>query len=205
MADNAVNNYRTLGIALLATAILFMIGAWSAAYFRRFPLPTDPLEKLKLIADDRVGWTAQAIIFPVAFLATTIIAGLVALQMDAGLARWLAWGATLLFAAALLFWLPISIGRLQLGANSAEMIRTYNPAAPPQDMPSSTFWLHTVAMLAAVALFAAALALEGVLPKLGWIMAAIAAASILIAVFVWHDWPPFMSYVWLLVIAIGLI
>jgi hypothetical protein len=107
---------------------------------------------------------------------------------------------------ALMFWLPISVGRLQLGANSAEMIRTYNPAAPPEDTPfSSTFWLHTVAMLSAVALFAAALALAGVLPKLGWIMAAIAAASILIATLIWHDWPPFMSYIWLLVLAIGLI
>ena len=59
-----LHSFRAAGIALLAIAILFMIGASTAAYFRRFPLPTDPLDQLTLIANDRVGWTAQAIIFP---------------------------------------------------------------------------------------------------------------------------------------------
>lgn len=48
-------NFRPQGIALGVIIILFMIGASSAAYFRRFPLPTDPLEQLKLIANDRFG------------------------------------------------------------------------------------------------------------------------------------------------------
>lgn len=50
--------FRTLGFALLITVILFMIGASSAAYFRQWPLPSTSLEKLTLIANDRVGWTA---------------------------------------------------------------------------------------------------------------------------------------------------
>jgi hypothetical protein len=64
-ATNQLPSLRAAGIALLATCILFMVGASVAAYFRRFPLPTDPLAQLTLIADDRIGWTAQAIIFPV--------------------------------------------------------------------------------------------------------------------------------------------
>ena len=63
---------RLAGVALLVTVIIFMVGAFSAAYFRRWPLPSTLLEKLTLIANDRVGWTAQAIIFPVLFLATAV-------------------------------------------------------------------------------------------------------------------------------------
>ena len=40
---------RTAGIALLAVCILFMIGASVAAHFRRFPIPTDPLEQLDIV------------------------------------------------------------------------------------------------------------------------------------------------------------
>ena len=56
-----LEHLRTAGIALLATTILFMIGAFSAAYFRKMPLPQTPLEQLTAIAGDRIGWTAQAI------------------------------------------------------------------------------------------------------------------------------------------------
>lgn len=39
------------------------------------PLPQTPLEQLTAIAEDRIGWTAQAIIFPVAMLATALTFG----------------------------------------------------------------------------------------------------------------------------------
>lgn len=200
-----VRSYRPMGIALLILVILFMIGASAAAYFRHLPLPTDPLEKLTLIANDRVGWSAQAIIFLVVFAGTTVVFGWIATQLPLTWPRWLASGATLLFAAGFLLWSPISIHRLQLAAQVSELIRTYNPAAPPDLMPVSTFWAHTYCVLAAIALMAAALALGDVLPILGWVVAGIAVASVLIAAFVWHDWPPFINYVWLLVMAIGLI
>lgn len=200
-----VADFRPMGIALLVLVILFMIGASSAAYFRRFPLPTDPLEKLKLIAKDRVGWSAQAIIFPVVYAGTTIVFGWMAAQLSLTWPRWLAIGATLLFAVGFLLWLPISIDRLRLASDASELIENYDPAAPPDLMAVSTFWAHTYCVLAAIALMGAALALGSVLPTLGWIVAGIAVASALIAAFVWHDWPPFISYVWLLIMAIGLI
>ena len=52
---------------------------------------------------------------------------------------------------------------------------------------------------------AAALALAGVPPVLGWIVAGLAVLGTLIGALIWHDWPPFMSYVILLVMAIGVI
>ncbi|GJM41089.1 MAG: hypothetical protein DHS20C20_13710 [Ardenticatenaceae bacterium] len=70
-------DFRALGKALLITVIIFLIGAASAACFRRWPLPTDPLEKLELIANDRVGWTAQAILFPAAHLGTAVLFALI--------------------------------------------------------------------------------------------------------------------------------
>ena len=73
--------FRTLGFALLITVILFMIGASSAAYFRQWPLPSTSLEKLTLIANDRVGWTAQAILFPMAYLGTAVIFALITTQL----------------------------------------------------------------------------------------------------------------------------
>ena len=198
--------FRPAGIALLATVVIFMIGAWSAAYFRRWPLPADPLDKLTVIANDRLGWTAQAIIFPVAFLATAVIFGVIAARAPGPGPRWLAIGATLLFAAGGLLWLPISVDRLHLGAQAAELIRTYDPAAPPLIMVNSTFfWPHTIGVLAAIALMGAALAWAGTLPILGWIIAALGMLAALIGALVWHDWPPFMSYLILLVLAIGLI
>ena len=161
---------------MLATVVIFMIGAWSTAYFRRWPLPADPLDKLTVIANDRLGWTAQAIIFPVAFLTTAVIFGVIAARLPGPGPRWLAIGATVLFAVGGLLWLPISVYRLQLGAQAAELIRTYDPAAPPPVMVNSGhFWPHTLCVLAAIALMGAALALAGALPTLGWIVAALGA------------------------------
>jgi hypothetical protein len=203
---NQLPNFRPLGIALLVTVILFLVGAWSAAYFRQWPLPSTPLEKLTAIANDRVGWTAQAIIFPLSFLGTAVIFGLITTKLPDGWPRWLALGATLLFFTGFLLWLPISIDRLRLGAQAAELIRTYDPAVPPAVMVNAvTFWPHTYCILAALALMGAALALADVLPTLGWVITGLAAAGALLAAFVMHDWPPFMSYVILLLLAIGLI
>ncbi len=197
---------RTAGIALLAICILFMIGASAAAYFRRFPLPTDPLEQLTLIADDRIGWRAQAVIFPICFLAVTVIFGWMAARLPGGWPRSLAIAATVASAAALLFWLPISANRLDLAARAADMIARYDPAAPPEVFRNTgAFWPYTFAALAGIGLMGAALALAGVLPTLGWIVAALAVLGAAVGAFVMHDWPPFMSYVILLVLAIGLI
>ena len=55
---------------MIAT-IVFMVGAFVADYFR-LPIPTEPLEKLQRIANDRPGWTAQAILFPVVYLVTAV-------------------------------------------------------------------------------------------------------------------------------------
>ncbi len=201
---NQLPNFRALGIALLITVIVFMVGAWSAAYFRQWPLPATLLEKLTVIANDRVGWTAQAIIFPVAFLATAVLFALIAAKIPN--ARGLASAAAILFAVGCLCWLVISIDRLQLGAKAAELIRTYDPAAPPEVMVnlSWVFWANTLCILAALALMGAALAVAGVLPTLGWVVMGTAVASAIIATLIWGDWPPFMSYVIVLVLAIGL-
>jgi len=147
---------RPAGIALLETVIVFMIGAFAAAYFRTMPLPTEPLDQLTRIADDRVGWTAQAILFPVAFLATTILFGYIAMQLPDP-ARWLAIGATILCAAGFLLWLPISIHRLELGANAAELLRTFNAGAAVEVGRNTwTFWPHTLCILAAIVMRPAA-------------------------------------------------
>ncbi len=204
---NQLPNFRPPGIALLITVIVFMVGAFSAAYFRQWPLPSTPLQKLTLIANDRAGWTAQAIIFPLAFLATAVIFALIATRLPTPGLRWLAVAAALLFFAGFLCWLPISIDRLRLGANAAEMIRAYDPAAPSAIMGnvSGVFWANTLCILAALALMGAALALADVLPTLGWVVMGTAVASTFISVFIWGDWPPFMSYLIVLILAVGLI
>lgn len=200
---NQLFGFRSLGTALLVTVIVFMVGAFAADYFR-LPIPTEPLEKLQRIANDRTGWTAQAIIFPVAFLATAVLFALIAAKLPHS--RWLAVGAVLFLVVGFLFWLPISIGRLQLGAKAAELISTYDPTTPPEVMVNRSwlFWANTLCILAALALMGAALAMVGVLPTLGWVVMAMAVASAIIGALIWGDWPPFMSYVIVLVLAIGL-
>jgi hypothetical protein len=202
---NQIEGWRSLGLALLGVVVVFMIGAFAAAYFRP-PIPTEPLEKLERIANDRTGWTIQAILFPVAYLGTAVVFGLIAARIPDSGSRWPAIGATILITAGLFFWLPISAGRLEVGRNAAEMIRTFNPGSPPEVMLNSwSFWPNTLAVLAAIALMGAALALAGVLPSLGWIVAGLAVLGLIVGPFIMHDWPPFMSYVILLVMAIGLI
>ncbi|MBK7176087.1 MAG: hypothetical protein IPH82_02635 [Chloroflexi bacterium] len=162
---NQLFGFRSLGTALLVTVIVFMVGAFAADHFR-LPIPTEPLEKLQRIANDRTGWTAQAIIFPVAFLATAVLFALIAAKLPS---RWLA-GCGPVLGGGFLFWLPISIGRLQLGAKAAELISTYDPTTPPEVMVNRSwlFWANTLCILAALALMGAALAVAGVLPTLGW-------------------------------------
>lgn len=196
----------TAGFALLAVAVLFMVGAFSAAYFRKMPLPQTPLEQLTAIVEDRIGWTAQAIIFPVAMLATALIFGYAAAQAPMSWPRWLAIGATVLCVAGFLLWLPISLHRLELSANATAMIRTFDPSAPVEVGRNTwVFWPHTLCILAGIGLMGAALALAGVLPLLGWVVAGLAAASMVVGPLLMHDWPPFMSYVIVLVLAIGLL
>ncbi len=205
-ATTQLEPLRTAGIALLATTILFMIGAFAAAYFRKMPLPQTPLEQLTAIADDRVGWTAQAIIFPVAYLATVLVFGHIAVQLPGPWPRGLAIGATILCVTGFLLWLPISLHRLDLGANAAELLRTFDPSASVEVGRNTwVFWPHTLCVLAAIALMGAALAMAGALPMLGWVVAGLAAASMVLGPLVMHDWPPFVSYVILLVMALGLL
>jgi hypothetical protein len=200
-----LSGLRGAGFALLAVIIIFMVGAFSAAYFRKMPLAQTPMEQLTAIADDRVGWTAQAIIFPVAYLATALIFGYIAAQLPGPWPRWLAIGATLLCVAGCLLWLPISLHRLELGANAAELIRTFDPNTPVEVGRNTwVFWPHTLCILAAITLLSAGLALAGALPMLGWIVAALAVAGAAAGVLLMHDWPPFMSYVILLVMTLGL-
>ncbi len=173
----------------MVTTIVFLVGAFVADYFR-LPIPTQPLEKLQRIANDRPGWTAQAILFPVVYLVTAVVFAFLAAKLPN--ARRLASAAALLIAVGFLCWLPISIDRLQLGAKAAELIRTYDPAAPPAVMvnASRVFWVNTLCILAALALMGTALALANVLPTLGWVVMGTAVASAIIGAFIWGDCPP---------------
>lgn len=205
MPTTTLQPLRPAGVALLIIATLFMVGAWAAAYFRQWPLPATPQEKLSLIANDRIGWTAQAIIFPVCFLAVTIIFGWIAQRLPGGWPRWLAVAATVASVAALLLWLPITMNRLHLGAQAAALLAGHDADAPlPVLINADTFWAYTVAALAGNALMGAALALAGVLPVLGWVVVGLCVSGALTAAFVLHDWPPFMSYLILLILAVGL-
>ncbi|MCA9992170.1 MAG: hypothetical protein KDE29_14345, partial [Anaerolineales bacterium] len=143
-------------------------------------------------------------LFPVVYLATAVIFALIAANLPN--TRGLASAAALLVAVGFLCWLPISIERLQLGARAAELLRTYDPAAPPAVMVnfSWVFWANTLCILAALALMGTALALAAVLPTLGWVVMGTAVASAVIGTLFWGDWPPFMSYLIVLVLAIGL-
>ncbi|MDW8317332.1 MAG: hypothetical protein RMN53_05750, partial [Anaerolineae bacterium] len=91
---------RPAGFALLATGSAYMIGAGASAYFRRLTLPTDPLEPLTLSANDRSGWSAQAIIFPICFVTVAMAFGWMAVQLPAGWPRRLAVAAALASVAA---------------------------------------------------------------------------------------------------------
>ncbi|MBK9055189.1 MAG: hypothetical protein IPL78_31125 [Chloroflexi bacterium] len=43
------------------------------------------------------------------------------------------------------------------------------------------------------------------LPSLGWLVTALAIGSVLVGWLIMRDWPPFMSYIIILVLAVGLV
>ena len=45
----------------------------------------------------------------------------------------------------------------------------------------------------------------GVLPTLGWVIAGLGGLGLVAGPLILRDWPPFVSYIFLLVMAIGLI
>lgn len=204
MANGLFSSIRGLGWALLSSVLLLLFAASIAKFFRY--RPSDPLEQLTLIATDPFGWPTQAILFPIAHLATTIVFGLPAAQLPAGLPRWLGIAAAVLFGIGALLWLPISLDRLRLFREAPELIRLYNPAAPPVVFnDTGIFWPHTFAILAAIGLMGAALALGGLLPTLGWVVVGLVIVGGGAGILLMRDWPPFLSYVILLVLAIGLV
>lgn len=193
------------GIALLAAVLTFLVAAFLAAYFRKRP-PLTPLDQLTLIANDRPGWTAQALLFPVVFLATTLVFAWLTVGLPSGLPQVLGAVATLLFAAGTFLWLPISLKRLRFWRTAVELLANSAAGSPPViDLNYPTFWSHTICVLSAVGLMSVALALAGMLPLLGLLLGGLSLASIVIGTVVWRDWPPFMSYLLLLVLAIGLL
>lgn len=204
--DGSMTAVRGLGWALLAATLLFLVVAFITKYFGRFPLPTDPLEQLTLIATDPFGWPAQAILFPVCHIALTVVFGLLATRLPEGLPRWLGIAAAVLFGIGALLWLPISLDRLRVFREAPELIRLYNPASPPAVFQETgVFWPHTVAILSAIGLMGGALALAGLLPTLGWVVAGLAAIGGGAGILLMRDWPPFLSYVIVLVLAIGVL
>ncbi len=201
------NTFRVAGVAMLAGTLLMLIGAFSAAYFRRMP-PTEPLEQLQVIAGDAVGWMAQAILFPVGMAVIAVSFGLTAMQLPVSSARWLAIASTTLSAVACLLWIPISVTRLHLLDAAPALIASFDANSPPRVMigDQGLFWLYTVLTLASLILLGVALALGGVLPRMGLIVAGLAALClVVVAPLVLRDWPPFMSYLLTLALAIALL
>lgn len=195
---------QRLGFALLVLVIIFMIGAFAAAYFRKFP-HSSPQESLQLIAHDRTGWMAQAIIFPLMFGGTAVLFLLLAWQLPDGMPHGLGLLAAALFAAGFAFWLPLSIGRIRYWPQAVELLQNYDPNQPVDvNFGGSTFWPHTITVMLAITLMSAALALGGVLPILGWVVAGLTVAGLLVGTLLWHDWPPFLNYLLLLIMAVGL-
>ena len=200
----SARDLRYAGQVLCGGAVVFMIGAFSAAYFRGQP-PADTLEKLRLIAGDPIGWTAQAILFPIAMAIVAGAFGLIAARMTPRQAQRIAIASAALSVVACLLWLPISVMRLQLGSASAGMLQTFDARTTQIALQSFTFWPYTAATLLSLALMGAALALGGVLRRLGRVVAALAALCLCVVAPLWGDWPPFFSYLFTLALSIGLI
>ncbi|MCB8960184.1 MAG: hypothetical protein H6651_07705 [Ardenticatenales bacterium] len=196
---------RTYGIVLLILVILFMVGAGAAAYFRRWP-HKDVREQLTLIAHDRFGWTAQALIFPLVFGLTAILFLLITQTLAATGPRSLGLVAALLFGAACCLWLPISIGRIRYWSTAVALLAKHDVDRPVDiNFGANTFWSHTICILLAIVLMSTALAWAGVLPWLGWLVALMTLAGLVADRWIWRDWPPFLNYLLLLILAIGLI
>lgn len=83
---------RSAGFALLAVVIIFMIPCFFGSLFPQDAAAPNAAGAVGRDRDYCVGWTAQAVIFPVAYLATALIFGYLAAQLPGPWPCWLAIG-----------------------------------------------------------------------------------------------------------------
>jgi hypothetical protein len=185
---------RRLVGAILLVGSFIQLAAASLVDPKVFMSP-DPLVKLDGIARKKTGWTGQAVLFPVAFAIVTSGFGLLARLLRRP-ARW--WGiiATGTSALSTLLWLPLTIGRLQLGDEVDQKIQMYE-SGMEVDLAGSfgwAFWPYTWAALTSIASGALALQVSGLGRRTG---AGVFLCSVIVPATViprWRDWPPFASY-----------
>ncbi|MCB0643227.1 MAG: hypothetical protein KDC44_16375, partial [Phaeodactylibacter sp.] len=198
-------NRRRPGLWITAGSVLQLIAA-----FLPHPevfMATEPQAKIQAIAASQVGWNLQAILFPIAFLMVTVGFGLLIRTFSLKSARQAAGVATALSALAVLLWLPISVGRLQVGSTIQEVLRSY-ATGDPFSMDGGfgwAFWPYTFTTL--LSILAMGLAFwAGRTKRLLGLGIAIACLLILVAFIpLMGDWPPLLSYVLTLVLGIALL
>lgn len=191
------------GLALTAGSAAVLVAA--ALPDPRVFSTSDPIERLHAIAARPWGWNAQAVLFPIAFAAVASGFWLTAVRefRPRQRGRRLAETASLLSAAAVVLWLPISWSRLRTASElPAALSQPRETAADLFKAP--TFWPYTGAALLAVVALAAALAWGGVRRRTG-AAAAVLAGGGLAAIPFLRDWPPFATYLFVLAMGIALL
>jgi hypothetical protein len=198
-ATRPVRSELAAGIVLTAGSILMLVAAGLPD--PRVFASGDPTQELRAIAARPWGWTAQALLFPLAF---ATVAGGFWLTASRVLpaphpARRVAQAAALVSSAAVLLWLPISQSRLQTGSMVTTLL-SWPPEAAVKLFREPTFWPYTIAALLSTGTLAAALAWGGVRRRTGSAVALLATCG-LTAMPLLGDWPPFATY--LIVLALG--
>lgn len=194
------NTIKRPGLIIIAGSIIQLVAAFLPDQ-RVFTSP-DPAEKLQAISTGQTGWILQCILFPVAFLLIATGFGLLTRVMQVRQARFAAICGTILSLSALLFWLPVSAGRLQVSAHIDEYLLSYQPG-DLFDMDAGyrwSFWVYTLLTLVSIAGMALALALERIRRITGLVVAVFCLLALTVIIPLWKDWPPLLSYVLTLVL-----
>jgi hypothetical protein len=202
--ERSHGDMRRAGALILAGSGLQLIAAM-LPNMRVFTSP-DPLERLRAIETNKRGWMSQAVLFPVGFGVVTTGFGALSRAMR-GTTRVLALLSTLLSALSVALWLPISIGRLRVGADVDDIIHRYKPGSDV-DLAAGNgwaFWPYTHMTLASISMMAFAIRSGGLLPKTGAAVLASSGLSQLLIVLRWRDWPPLVSYLFTGTIGMGLL
>jgi hypothetical protein len=186
-------------IVLIAGAILFFMAAFSPVSTRVFRVDIAPQEQIQIVTDDRTGWVMTSILFGagsvVAAIGLFLFARTVSSTVESSTSA-LAHGAAIIAFIGALFWVIVNVLRI---AHTPEQVFLEGSL-----LGGWLFPLYTVMTQAALIAVGYVLLQTGFSAWLGWGMIVLVSLTVL-AMIIFRDMPPFVHYVWVLVMGITML
>jgi hypothetical protein len=186
-------------IVLIAGAVLFFMAAFSPVSTRVFRIDISPEEQIQIVTDGRTGWIVSSVLFGAGSVVAVIGLFLFSRAVSGSLsssASLIAYGAATAALIGALFWVTVVYFRI---AHTPEQIFVEGSLSGQWMFP-----LYTALTQIALVAIGYVLLQAGYPGWLGWGMIALVGLTVVAAI-IFRDMPPFVHYVWLLVMGVTLL